>query len=128
MATLREHAAACALSFRKAKLSLDRCENDLFRQQFDRSTLEDEHGRFKVFCGNLGVLQRGHSSLDYRLRDSPLLQGNVRKLLVELNRSLEEGMTAPSYSKSRYQLTSLSVCGAVRIKASIRTSGGRRHR
>ncbi|KAF2638985.1 hypothetical protein P280DRAFT_528457 [Massarina eburnea CBS 473.64] len=51
--------------------------------------LQDEIGRFRVWCGNIGALQKGHSSLDYRLRDSPLLSSNVLKLLAELQGNLE---------------------------------------
>ena len=55
--------------------------NDKWREQFSQETLEDEFGRFRVWSGNLGALQKGHSSLDYRLRDSPLLSGNALKFL-----------------------------------------------
>ncbi|PVI03472.1 hypothetical protein DM02DRAFT_652592 [Periconia macrospinosa] len=58
----------------------------------DHDALQDEIGRFRVWCGNIGALQKGHSSLDYRLRDSPLLSSNVLKLLQEL----ENNITAAS--------------------------------
>lgn len=59
----------------------------------DRPSLEDEFGRLRVWSGNLGALQKGHSSLDYRLRDSPLLSSNALKLLQELEQNLAEGMS-----------------------------------
>ncbi|KAI1533811.1 hypothetical protein A1F96_09053 [Pyrenophora tritici-repentis] len=52
--------------------------------------LADEIGRFRVWAGNLGALQKGHSSLDYRLRDSPVLSNNALKLLHELEHNLNE--------------------------------------
>jgi len=58
----------------------------------DREALQDEAGRLRVWSGNLGALQKGHSSLDYRLRDSPLLSSNVLKLLQELEQNLSAGM------------------------------------
>jgi hypothetical protein len=58
----------------------------------DHETLQDEFGRLRVWSGNLGALQKGHSSLDYRLRDSPLLSSNVLKLLHELKENLTAGM------------------------------------
>ena len=57
----------------------------------DREALQDEFGRLRVWTGNLGALQKGHSSLDYRLRDSPLLSSNVLKLLQELEQNLAAG-------------------------------------
>ncbi|KAJ4353861.1 uncharacterized protein N0V89_005591 [Didymosphaeria variabile] len=54
----------------------------------DSEALQDEFGRFRVWSGNLGVLQKGHSSLDYRLRDAPLLSDEVTKLLKELQENL----------------------------------------
>ncbi|KAK7190075.1 hypothetical protein DPSP01_006371 [Paraphaeosphaeria sporulosa] len=54
----------------------------------DFEALQDELGRFRVWSGNLGVLQKGHSSLDYRLRDAPLLSNEVLKLLNELEENL----------------------------------------
>lgn len=57
----------------------------------DVEALQDEFGRFRVWSGNLGVLQKGHSSLDYRLRDAPLLSNEVSKLLKELEANLHAG-------------------------------------
>lgn len=58
----------------------------------DHDATQDEIGRFRVWCGNIGALQKGHSSLDYRLRDSPLLSSNVMKLLNELEDNITAGM------------------------------------
>ncbi|KAF2750319.1 hypothetical protein M011DRAFT_465087 [Sporormia fimetaria CBS 119925] len=58
----------------------------------DKTSLDDEIGRFRVWAGNLGALQKGHSSADYRLRDSPLLSGNLLKLLQELDENINESV------------------------------------
>ncbi|KAF1971801.1 hypothetical protein BU23DRAFT_173105 [Bimuria novae-zelandiae CBS 107.79] len=57
-------------------------------QVLDPEALQDEFGRLRVWAGNLGALQKGHSSLDYRLRDAPLLSNEVLKLLKELEENL----------------------------------------
>lgn len=54
------------------------------------ATVENEKGRFKVWCGNLGAMQKGHSSLDFRLRESAIMQSNVTKLLHQLESTLKE--------------------------------------
>jgi hypothetical protein len=54
------------------------------------SQLEDEMGRLRLWAGNIGALQKGHSSLDYRLRDSKHAYDQVLNLLKELHQELEQ--------------------------------------
>lgn len=72
-------------------------------EQIDQEALNDEFGRFRVWSGNLGALQKGHSSLDYRLRDSPLLSGNAIKFLDELNHNLTEATAIISEARLPYE-------------------------
>jgi hypothetical protein len=58
--------------------------------QVPRDSLEDEFGRLRVWAANIGALQKGHSSLDYRLRDAPLVHENVLKLLAELKENIHQ--------------------------------------
>ncbi|KZM21834.1 uncharacterized protein EKO05_0003127 [Ascochyta rabiei] len=74
-----------------------------WREQLDQEALEDEFGRLRVWSGNLGALQKGHSSLDYRLRDSPLLSGNALKFLEELNQNLHEAHSIVSGTRLPYE-------------------------
>jgi hypothetical protein len=74
-----------------------------WKEQIDQESLEDEFGRFRVWSGNLGALQKGHSSLDYRLRDSPLLSGNALKFLGELNSNLNEALAIVSGVRPPYE-------------------------
>ena len=90
MAEIRSHASACSGSFQELCTLLYEAEL-LIQNLLQPSSLEDEYGRFKVWAANLGALQKGHSSLDYRLRASPLLNTNVLKLLKELQVNLREG-------------------------------------
>ncbi|KAF1839078.1 hypothetical protein BDW02DRAFT_585440 [Decorospora gaudefroyi] len=69
----------------------------------DGEALEDEVGRFRVWSGNLGALQKGHSSLDYRLRDSPLLSNNALKLLEELADNVNEAYAIISGARLPYE-------------------------
>jgi hypothetical protein len=70
----------------------------------DYDGLQDEIGRFRVWSGNLGALQKGHSSLDYRLRDSPLLSTNALKFLKELEDNISEAIAVVSEARLPYEL------------------------
>lgn len=58
-----------------------------------RVTLEDERGRLRVWASNLGALQQETSkkSLDYRLRDAPLMRTTVALGLDNLHSSADRG-------------------------------------
>ncbi|KAF2181759.1 hypothetical protein K469DRAFT_691838 [Zopfia rhizophila CBS 207.26] len=100
--TIRLGAAGCFRAFQSLFATL-RKSDSAFKQPIDSEALEDEFGRFRVWSGNLGALQRGHSSLDYRLRDSPLLQSNTLKLLEELNNNLSEAIAVVSGNRLPYE-------------------------
>lgn len=90
MSAIRLGTAVCVRAFQTLSASLSSADGDSV-YLIDADELQDELGRFRVWSGNLGALQKGHSSLDYRLRDSPLLSSNVLKLLSELENNLSEG-------------------------------------
>lgn len=77
--------------------------NSGWEEQIEQESLEDEFGRFRVWSGNLGALQKGHSSLDYRLRDSPLLSGNALKFLEELKHNLDEAIAIVQGDRLPYE-------------------------
>ena len=89
MTSLRLATAANVRSFQILVNALV-TSNSKWKEQLDQEAIEDEFGRFRVWSGNLGALQKGHSSLDYRLRDSPLLSGNALRFLEELNYNLNQ--------------------------------------
>lgn len=70
----------------------------------DYEGLQDEIGRFRVWSGNLGALQKGHSSLDYRLRDSPLLSSNALKFLKDLEDNINEAIAIVTEARLPYEL------------------------
>lgn len=44
----------------------------------------DERRRLRVWAGNLGALARGHSALDWRLRDASVMRTGILMLLQEI--------------------------------------------
>lgn len=58
--------------------------------QVSEADIEDEFGRFRLWAANIGALSRGHGSLDYRLRDAPLVLEGALKLLNELQQELHQ--------------------------------------
>ena len=64
---------------------------DLEEKHTQRSDLEDEHGRFRIWAGNVSAHRTGgRRSLEYRLRDSSNLQSMVVALLQDLLHALED--------------------------------------
>ncbi|KAJ0416339.1 hypothetical protein BJY00DRAFT_316990 [Aspergillus carlsbadensis] len=53
-------------------------------QSDQASAIRNEHQRFDLWASSLGLYHLGHSSLDYRLRDSPPLFNYARGLLHDL--------------------------------------------
>ena len=54
-----------------------------------QETLRDAHSRFKVWCGSLGVFQRGHASLEWRLREASQIRTQIVDLLEQMTDDLE---------------------------------------
>ncbi|KAF2086811.1 hypothetical protein K490DRAFT_42927, partial [Saccharata proteae CBS 121410] len=102
MSAIRTDAAACISTFRSLASRTEGNYQAGDSPSIDHIALEDEYGRFRVWAGNLGAQQRGHSSLDYRLRDSPLLSSNVLKLLRELEINLKEALLVVTGARLPY--------------------------
>lgn len=49
-----------------------------------------DYGRFKIWCGNLGVRQGGHASLDWRLRDAETMKSTIHGMLNDLEDDLQQ--------------------------------------
>lgn len=102
MSELRIATASNVLAFQNLSNALN-TNNVEWTNSIDHEALEDEMGRFRVWSGNLGALQKGHSSLDYRLRDSPLLSSNALKFLKELEDNLHEAYAIVSGARLPYE-------------------------
>ncbi|EXJ78183.1 hypothetical protein A1O3_09344 [Capronia epimyces CBS 606.96] len=87
MESITAIARACFDSFGQltatlTKASAEHCEST------PPDKIEQEFGRFKIWCANLGALQTGKSSLDSRLRESVVIRTNVLKHLARLDQTL----------------------------------------
>jgi hypothetical protein len=78
----------CIRGFEHLIHSLKIGSEDL-HQHMPSITVENNFARFKDWCGNLGALQRGISSLDARLRDSTVMRDTVLRFLAQLQESVE---------------------------------------
>ena len=52
-----------------------------------RVKAEDE--RFRLWASSLGLYAVGHASLDYRVRDAPVVRDSLTDLMIELKEHLE---------------------------------------
>jgi hypothetical protein len=80
MSSLKSATIGCIQAFALLSSNL-KGHNDL------QDRLEDaleEGGRLKIWAGNLGALARGHSALDWRLRDASVMRTSILMLLEEL--------------------------------------------
>ncbi|KAI4945761.1 hypothetical protein J4E91_007674 [Alternaria rosae] len=102
MSTLRLATASNVRAFQILTEALDASDGK-WSQWIESETLDDEVGRFRVWAGNLGALQKGHSSLDYRLRGSPVLFSSALRLLNELEQNLDETYAIVSEARLPYE-------------------------
>jgi hypothetical protein len=80
---------ACLAGFNSLLRLLDAAE-PLHKSLMPPQTLRNQRHRFKIWANNLGALQDGRASLDFRLRDSVLMQATVHKLLTQLENMIEK--------------------------------------
>jgi hypothetical protein len=100
--SIRLATASCVKGFGALSNALTTTDGQ-WANAIDHEALDDEFGRFRVWSGNLGALQKGHSSLDYRLRDSPLLSGNTIKFLNELDDNLHQASAVVTGARLPYE-------------------------
>jgi hypothetical protein len=89
MTTLRAATESCIRDFAVVCHGL---EQHACLDTFSRDDIEEAFGRFRVWTRNLGALAKGHSALDWRLRDADVMRSTVLSLLVEIQNLLELGM------------------------------------
>ena len=58
----------------------------------DDFSFKDQSQRFQLWARNLGLYNKGHSSLDYRFRDAPRIHEFARQLLSDLGDLLRLGL------------------------------------
>lgn len=106
MASIATISRTCLQRFASLLASLERCE-PVYREYMQSDAIKNELGRFRIWIGNLGALQEGRSSLDFRLRESVVMRTNVLKLIDQLRETLERSKRARFlFAKSSTQLIS----------------------
>ncbi|KAE9583000.1 hypothetical protein CGMCC3_g801 [Colletotrichum fructicola] len=85
---LAEATRTCMSLFNALKSSSETAI-DKFKAQLPSQVVRDQQDRFKLWATNLGALQRGRASLDFRLMDSSLMHSTVYKLLKELENTIK---------------------------------------
>ncbi|KAK5626599.1 hypothetical protein RRF57_002314 [Xylaria bambusicola] len=99
--TITSHVTQCLDLFRDGLAVIDTVIGTVNGDTLEEKSLQkirDEHTRFKIWSGNIGAHHVGMSSLDYRLRDSSHIRGQIIRLLQDL-RSLLEDVIAISSGK-----------------------------
>ncbi|KAF4960065.1 hypothetical protein FSARC_10560 [Fusarium sarcochroum] len=95
MGTIQNLSQQCLRGFQDLLSSLKNTRPE-FLELMPESTIVSELGNLRIWCGNLGALQTGYASLDYRLRESAVMQSNISKLLQQLNTVLKESIAVTS--------------------------------
>jgi hypothetical protein len=89
---IRVQAASCLIFFRKIcqrLQSTERLEDEGHCLGLPEESFNDAMDRFKIWAGNIGALQSGRASLDYRLGHSDV-RTEVLRLLKQLLGSLTD--------------------------------------
>lgn len=102
MESVKEFAQACLGSFEELTAALKKAGAEI-SESMPPDELQWQFGRFKIWCGTLGALQSGKSSLDSRLRESSVVGTNVSKHLASLYRTLENSMEVVSGARLRLE-------------------------
>lgn len=84
-------ARQCLRAFKQLRFNLEQ-PGRKFGDTISTRAMDDEMGRFMGWASNLGALQTGRSSLDFRLGDVTFLFDHVVTLLGDLEISLREGL------------------------------------
>lgn len=58
--------------------------DERFRKQISPLAIKNQFDRFKLWAANLGALNHGRASLDFRLMDYSLMKSTLLKFLNEL--------------------------------------------
>lgn len=85
--TIADHVQHCLRGFRAIEADSQSSEAPNLPAAF---TIENELGRFKLWCGNIGAHQRGKSSLDHKLREASHIRIRVIELLQRLRNTLSD--------------------------------------
>lgn len=70
-----------------------------------RSTINDNHARFRIWAGNLGAYQRlpSRSSADFRLREAPEVADRILEILEDIVESNQDIIDCLQTPKKKYE-------------------------
>ena len=82
---------SCKESLRLFRTLFAKLESATSRSaELDLSSWKDEHGRLKVWAGNIGAHLLGQASLDFRLRDAIHIKRHIIDLLQDLCQTIRD--------------------------------------
>ncbi|PSN59412.1 hypothetical protein BS50DRAFT_508529 [Corynespora cassiicola Philippines] len=85
------HVETCFAAFYEVSTRLKQAGQNI-RDKIPKDAVNDELGRFRLWCGNIAAHRKGKSSLDYRLREASHIRDRVMDLLRSLESALQEAM------------------------------------
>jgi hypothetical protein len=91
-ATIVRLCVNCQQHFVTVSYALEVSNKRIIRDELSNAIIENELRQFRIWASNIGVLNIGRASLDYRLRDAEYLYQNVKSLLEDLKQCLEEDL------------------------------------
>ncbi|KAF2126814.1 hypothetical protein P153DRAFT_70755 [Dothidotthia symphoricarpi CBS 119687] len=87
--SIANHVQACFNGFQIVYNGLVNAELHI-KGKLPPGVVNDEVGRFRLWCGNIGAHRSGRSSLDHRLREASHIRDQVLELLRDLITVLQE--------------------------------------
>jgi tetratricopeptide (TPR) repeat protein len=88
-ALISNHVQLCFVGFAKFCLSLAKADTAT-KHKVAPFNVNDEIGKFRLWCGNIAAHRRGRSSLDYKLREASHIRDRVLDLLRNLESIIRE--------------------------------------
>ncbi|KAF2267558.1 hypothetical protein CC78DRAFT_576928 [Lojkania enalia] len=86
---IANYVQACFTAFHETCTNLSKADVAIKRKILPYS-LDDELGRFRLWCGNIGSHRKGRSSLDFKLREASHIKERVIELLKDLDMIVRE--------------------------------------
>ncbi|ORY13202.1 hypothetical protein BCR34DRAFT_276309 [Clohesyomyces aquaticus] len=87
--SIAEHVRACFAAFQAVSIGLAKAEITI-KCKIPTGGLNDELGRFRLWCANMAAHKKGRSSLEYKLREASHIRERVLELLRNLETVLQE--------------------------------------
>jgi hypothetical protein len=106
MSSIAEDTTSCLHALHTLAATLPAASEE-YRTEMPVKKVIDERDRLKIWAGSLGALQTGTKALAFRLRESPIMENNVKKLLRRLVNILTECKPALLHIQTKVHSTDL---------------------